>query len=531
MASSMRWRLQCGYAILLALVIVAFAFLLISQQRRHAMAMADLQWNQMIGRAATAFAWGGVDAIEWPMTAQPPQRPPRPPIDSMEPRTGEDPLRDPPAARRSEEMVRPGPPPSAGRGAPGRFGRPRDPYPQRLGEEAGPALRPGPGQPGPPWVWPADWLSRWMGWPSLQAMSLRVVDPDGMVLREEFQPSPGDAGAIRTRRVPLVHGCDLLLAIDMRPVERHWMISSLITLALATLFWVGCLAVGWWIAGRSIAPLERFHRTASLVSSQRLGERVDSRGLDRELSELASVLNAMLDRLDEAFAKQKQFTADASHELRTPLAVWMSQAELALSRPRSDTEYRAALETCLRSGGRMKRLIEDLLQLARGDQGREILEQQPADLQDLARQVVDSFSPLAQKHQVRLELAGSSVIALIDRDGMRQVLDNLLSNAIQYNRAGGSVTVASHLEGPWALWVVSDTGPGIAEEHLPHLFDRFYRADPSRSRQVGGSGLGLAICRQWVEAHGGSIEATSRVGEGTTMRVRIPRTGIDSTPG
>jgi len=367
-----------------------------------------------------------------------------------------------------------------------------------------------------------------MGWPTLQAMSLQVVAPDGRVLREEFQPSPPDGGSVRSRRVPLVDGCDLLLAIDMRPVERHGMISSLITLALATLFWVSSLAVGWWIAGRAIAPLERFHRTASLVSSHRLGERVDSRGMDRELSELAQVLNAMLDRLDDAFAKQQQFTADASHELRTPLAIWMSQAELTLSRSRSETEYRAALETCLRSGARMKRLIEDLLQMARGDQGRELLERQPTDLQDLAKQSVDSFLPLAQKQQVRLELAGSSAIASIDRDGMRQVLDNLLSNAIQYNQAGGSVTVTSGIEGPWAQWLVSDTGPGIAEEHLPHLFDRFYRTDPSRSRQVGGSGLGLAICRQWVEAHGGSIEPTSRVGEGTTMRVRIPRAPAES---
>lgn len=362
-----------------------------------------------------------------------------------------------------------------------------------------------------------------MGWPSLQAMSLQVVAPDGRVLRAEFQPSTADGGTFRSRRVPLVDGCNLLLAIDMRPVERHWMISSMITAALATLFWVGSLAVGWWIAGRAIAPLERFHRTASLVSGQRMGERVDTKGLDRELAELAQVLNAMLARLDEAFGKQQQFTADASHELRTPLAIWMSQAELALSRSRSDTEYRAALETCLRSGARMNRLIEDLLQMARGDQGQEVLERQPVDLQDLARQAIESLWPLAQKHQVRIELAGSSVIAPIDRDGMRQVLDNLLSNAIQYNRAGGSVTVTSGIEGPWAQWVVSDTGPGIAEEHLPHLFDRFYRADRSRSRQVGGSGLGLAICRQWVEAHGGSIEATSRVGEGTTMRVRIPR--------
>jgi two-component system OmpR family sensor kinase len=535
MASSMRWRLQCGYAILLALVMVAFAILLISQQRRHALAMADLQWNQMIRRAADAFAWGGVDAIEWPMTAQPPQRPPPPPVDPLEPRMVEDPQQDPPVARNGAPMVegtvRPGRSigPEFGPRAPGRFGRLRVPNSQGTGESLGPPHRLGLGQPVPPWGWPADWLSRWMGWPSLQATSLQVVAPDGMVLREEFQPSLAEGLTVRSRRVPLVDGCDLLLAIDMRPVERHWMISSLITLALATLFWVGSLAVGWWIAGRAIAPLERFHRTASLVSSQRLGERVDSRGLDRELSELAQVLNAMLDRLDEAFAKQQQFTADASHELRTPLAVWMSQAELALSRPRSDTEYRAALETCLRSGARMKRLIEDLLQLARGDQGRELLDRQPADLHDLAKQAVDSFLPLAQKHQVRLQLAGTSVVAWIDRDGMRQVLDNLLSNAIQYNRAGGTVTVTSGREGPWAQWLVSDTGPGIAEEHLPRLFDRFYRADPSRSRQVGGSGLGLAICRQWVEAHGGSIEATSRVGEGTTMQVRIPQPQFDST--
>jgi heavy metal sensor kinase len=357
------------------------------------------------------------------------------------------------------------------------------------------------------------------------------MGPDGRLIREEVDPSKGNDRAIRTRHAPLIDGCNLFLTIDMRPVERHWMISSLITAALATLFWIGSLAVGWWIAGRAIAPLERFHRTASLVSSQRMGERVDTRGLDRELSELAHVLNAMLDRLDDAFAKQQQFTADASHELRTPLSIWMSQAELALSRPRSDTEYRSALETCLRSGARMKRLIEDLLQLARGDQGGEFLERQPSDLQDLARQAVESFLPLAQQHQVQLTLEGSSVIATIDPDGMRQVLDNLLSNAIQYNRAGGSVTVTSGEEGPWAQLIVSDTGPGIAEEHLPHLFDRFYRADPSRSRQIGGSGLGLAICRQWVESHGGLIEGTSRLGEGTTMRVRIPRKSLKSAPG
>ena len=232
----------------------------------------------------------------------------------------------------------------------------------------------------------------------------------------------------------------------------------------------------------------------------------------------------MLDRIERAFAQQVQFTADASHELRTPLAIIMSHAELALARPRSTDEYRSALEAALRSSRRMKLLVEELLTLARSDAGKLQLDRRECDLATLVTEAAALLAPLAEEHQVQVETTGGPAPLLADSRQLSQVVHNLLTNAIIYNHPSGKVSITTKIEVTDALLVVNDTGIGISQADLPRLFDRFFRVNQARTRERGGSGLGLAICQSIVEAHGGTITATSQLDVGTTMTVRIPRT-------
>ena len=277
------------------------------------------------------------------------------------------------------------------------------------------------------------------------------------------------------------------------------------------------------------------------INARRLSERIDLAEFDSELGWLGAILNEMLGRLESSFEQQVRFTADASHELRTPLSVILAHIELALSRPRSDEEYRDALSTCGRAAVRMKAMVEDLLTLARADAGQLELKAGPVDLDAIAEECVELLDALADRRGVTLELSGGPSTAWGDPDGLGRVLTNLVTNAILYNRPGGRVVVTTALEGNEAVLTVSDTGAGIPEEDQPMLFRRFYRADPARSREHGGSGLGLAICRSIVEAprgpdrrrqpaggrDDGGRPATSR-GRGRAG-VRLSRGDLDST--
>lgn len=281
------------------------------------------------------------------------------------------------------------------------------------------------------------------------------------------------------------------------------------------------LGGAWLLLGRALQPVTAMSATAEAISASNLSRRIDAAETQSELAPLARVLNRMLDRLEGAFEQQKRFTADASHELRTPLAVIVSQTELALARERSSTEYIQALETCARAAQRMRSLVNDLLVLARADAGMLELEQEPFDLKSCVEECAALVQPLAEERGLPIGLDLAEVEWTGDLQRTAQVITNLLTNAIRYNRPGGRVDVRLEAHPSDIVLAVSDTGIGIPEEERTRIFERFHRVDKVRSRELGGSGLGLAICRSLVAAQGGTIECESEAGEGSTFTVRL----------
>src|SRR5438552_2259989 len=277
------------------------------------------------------------------------------------------------------------------------------------------------------------------------------------------------------------------------------------------------LGGGSWLTTRAIRPVEEMSAAASRISAGNLSERITGANADNELGRLAGVLNSTFARLEAAFAQQRQFTADASHELRTPLAVIISEAQTALARERSSGEYRETVEACLDAAQQMRRLTESLLELARFDAAQELIKRGPVDLAEITSACVERIRPLAQQRGIRIscDLGPAEILGNADRLG--QVVTNLLTNALHYNRPNGEIRVRSGSENGAGVVTIADTGPGIAAGDLPHLFERFYRADPSRSRAAGRSGLGLAICKAIVDADGGHIEVSSQIGAGATF--------------
>jgi heavy metal sensor kinase len=285
------------------------------------------------------------------------------------------------------------------------------------------------------------------------------------------------------------------------------------------------LAGGWMLSTRAVRPIGKITRVAQEVSASSLSRRVELDGIPSEFVSLAAVLNDTFARLEAAFAQQVRFTADASHELRTPLSVIHTHAQLALSRERGAEEYKKTIATCLRASNRMKGLVDSLLLLASADAGRLTLDPQPFDVRDVLEECVALVQPLGEEKHVTIaaELGDAEVEVEADMARVSQVVINLLSNGMRYNVQGGRVTACVADDGHEALISVTDTGVGIPEEHKAHLFERFYRVDKARSREVGGSGLGLAIVKQIVDAHGGRIEVSSEVGKGTAFRVWLPK--------
>lgn len=280
---------------------------------------------------------------------------------------------------------------------------------------------------------------------------------------------------------------------------------------------------GWWSASRAIRSIAVMTHSAQEISAQNISKRLDVSETDDELGQLAVVLNETFDRIQAAFERQLRFTADASHELRTPVAVILANTDLALSRPRSAEDYREALEACRRAAQRMRSLIESLLSLARFDSGHPTLALGRVDLTQVVQDAAGLVKPLADQKRIQIQLSAGPATVEGDRDRLSEVITNLLANAIRYNREDGTVRIAVNGDARQVRLTVTDQGIGIPAEHLPHIFERFYRVDKSRNRNDGGSGLGLAICRTIVEAHHGAISATSKTGEGTTFEVRLPR--------
>jgi heavy metal sensor kinase len=304
------------------------------------------------------------------------------------------------------------------------------------------------------------------------------------------------------------------------------LIASVAAVALAA---IG----GWFLAGRALRPVDRITETAEEIAGgagteRSLATRLDVPNTGDELARLATTFNRMLDRIQAAFNTQRRFIADASHELRTPLTairgnldVLNRQASAQASSP--DPDYVEALEDLRRESSRMGRLLEDLLTLARADamSSPDSLRLRACFMDQLAAEVVRTASTLAHGQQLVLD-APSSVMTIGDPDRLQQLLLILVDNALLHTPPEGKVTVSIRQAGDELVMAVTDTGPGIAPDHLPHLFDRFYRADDARARTSGGTGLGLAIAKAIIESHHGEIHVDSELGKGSTFSVRLP---------
>lgn len=287
--------------------------------------------------------------------------------------------------------------------------------------------------------------------------------------------------------------------------------------------WFLGLFGGWWLAGRAIRPIEEISRTASRIATGNVSERIDITDTDTELGRLSQVLNDTFDRLESVIRQQRQFTADASHELRTPLTVILSETTRGLKRDRPAEEYREILDTTRHAAERMRSLVESLLVLARQDDSS-APSREPCDLSTIIHDSVKLLQPLAQEHSIGITANNLSDLTIPgDPRALSMLVTNLLSNAIHHQEPGGSVSVNLTAGDTLVILEVSDTGKGIPSEHLPHLFDRFYRVDPSRTSSGGHSGLGLAIVKAIVENHHGAITVDSLLDRGTTFSVRLPK--------
>ncbi len=293
---------------------------------------------------------------------------------------------------------------------------------------------------------------------------------------------------------------------------------------------------GYFLAGRALAPIQRINQTTRQIQAQDLGVRIGTSVGQGEIGELAQTIDAMLERLDQAFARQRRFTADAAHELRTPLAVVTAEASLALQRRRSPAEYQRVLATVIQESERLRVLVQDLLMLARTEQAVELGRPQRIALTNLCTQAVTRVQPQAAAQAVRIVVEPAEptddLFVWGDPVWLGQLLGNLLDNAIKYSPPGGLVQVSLGATAETVWLEVADDGTGIAAEHLAHIFERFYRVDVARNRDsaTAGVGLGLAICRGIVEAYGGTITVTSRAGQGARFTVQLPRIAALARP-
>jgi heavy metal sensor kinase len=297
---------------------------------------------------------------------------------------------------------------------------------------------------------------------------------------------------------------------------RYFSILGFLALVL------GGLAIGSYASERALRPISQMAAVARRIGQHNLKERIALQGADDELKQLADSFDDMVERLDQAFAQQRQFVADASHELRTPLTALQLTIDGVRSDPTATAEdYRQVAASAAEATARMRRLVEDLLALAERDQppphGR-------VALSSLAESVTDEMEPVAALRGVHVEsTVSASAVANGDQLTLRRALTNLVENAIRYNREGGHVTVEDAAAAPGHVAVaVRDDGMGIPSEALSHVFDRFYRVDKSRSRAEGGSGLGLSIVAKIAREHGGRVDVESEVSKGSRFVLTLP---------
>ncbi len=317
-----------------------------------------------------------------------------------------------------------------------------------------------------------------------------------------------------------------VIQVGQSLVELHALLHTLVEelFVVGAVVLLACAIGSFWLAGRAFAPIQHLARTARRIKEGDLHQRVTVPQAHDEVQYLALTLNEMLDSLEQAFTRQRRFVADASHELRTPVAAIRSKTDIALLNARTREDYVMVLQAINAEAERLGHLISDLLALARGDEGRTQFEREMVRLDQIVEVVAANAEQLATERNILLTVQTSEPVYMLgDEARLIQVVMNLLDNAILYTNPGGRVYVTALATPTEARLVISDTGIGIAAQHLPHLFERFYRADPARQRTRSSStGLGLAIVDWVVRAHGGTVSVESQVGYGSTFIVTLP---------
>jgi heavy metal sensor kinase len=348
--------------------------------------------------------------------------------------------------------------------------------------------------------------------------------PDGSISRTTVNER-GWAVRVASRRIT-VNGVELTVHV-VEPLRD--LLSALHELTLYFVLLVSAALLltavtGYWISRRALAPVEQIRQEAEAIAPTNLTARLKEPRIDDELRRLAQTLNSMLSRIEAGFRSVQQFTADASHELRAPLAFIITAGDVSLRRPRSREELAAALSKIVTEARRMSKLVEDLLALARGDAQPLSVTEENSDLTALLRDVTDRLAPAAAMKGLQLQatLPNDAVQVCGAASDLRRLFLILVDNAIKYTD-NGTIRVALELEEDRVKIDVSDTGIGIEPSSLPHIFDRFWRADKVRSRAEGGVGLGLALATQIVQRHHGSIAVESVAGEGSSFIVRLRR--------
>ncbi|HKW29043.1 MAG TPA: ATP-binding protein [Verrucomicrobiae bacterium] len=489
---SIKWRLQLWYGLILVLVLAGFGFTACQLEWGRQMRRIDEELQRRIGVIAAAL--------------RPP--PPRRPDFGGQP-FGSPPLNQPPDEGPPGQNPRPPmefhlPPQAAGL-----FG-PSDPNNFyfvifRDGKEFAASTNQ-----------PNRTVTR-----SLRPL-ISVNTPSQFPAKEAKPPPPYVIGEFREVCRPLPSGDFIRVGCSIAPELKGLNLTALKLAGAGGVILLLGLAGGNWLVGRALRPIDGISAAAAKISAGDLSQRINVAETESELGRLAAVLNSTFARLETAFAQQQQFTADAAHELRTPVSVMLTQTQTVLNRERSASEYRETVEACQRASQRMRRLIESLLELARLDAGQETMKRLRFNLAGTVNESAEQLKPVANQRSIKVLTELAPVEITGDAERLAQVVTNLLTNAIQYNQPGGEVRAKLEAQTGLAVLTVSDTGPGISAGDLPHVFERFYRGDKSRATASGNAGLGLSISKAIIEAHGGTIEVSSRENAGTTFIVRLP---------
>jgi two-component system OmpR family sensor kinase len=500
--NSIRWRLQIWYGVILIVVLAGFGVTAFQLWRGSVYRRVDEELQRRVGDLSQLF-----------------RQPPR--MRGPEGRPGERPFAGPAGERNPPDDFRAGPP------GPREFHLP--PQQARFFDESDTN-----GFYYIIWRRDGSELARSSNAPAIDRKNFPIPATNVRVEENPANEEMGPPGPRRGRPMPeppqmvgmfresqiMLQGQRILVGRSIaRQLADLRRIALVLTGVGAGILLLG-LVGGWWLASRAIRPIEDISATAVKISGGDLAQRINLEETESELGRLASVLNSTFARLDAAFTQQRQFTSDAAHELRTPVSVMLTQTQTTLNRERSAAEYRETVESCQRAAQRMRRLIESLLELAKLDAGQQPMKQGRFDLAQTARDCVALIEPLAAARHVKIVCNLPELPCVGDSERLAQVITNLLTNAITYNKENGEVRIEGEAKDGSVILRVSDTGLGISAEDLPRVFDRFYRADSSRTS--GNTGLGLAISKAIVEAHGGQIEVNSEPGQGSAFIVRLP---------